>query len=75
MEEERKKPVDPHDIAVDKFTWSDNAEMALESMILAKCSMCSAVYDVEPDASDYDCFEGCGTTGSVTSPLVKLGMI
>lgn len=66
---------DPNlDEAVDGFTWYDIWGFALSNVVPARCECCETERDVEPDATNYDCFE-CGTPGSITSPLVKLGLV
>lgn len=59
---------------VDGFTWEEIEQMAKDSVVTARCIYCQAEVDVEPDAESYDCHE-CGGAGTVTSPLVKLGLV
>ena len=59
---------------IDGFTRSDIERMAFDSVVQARCSECEDIADVEPDARDYDC-HSCGAKGTVTSPLIKLGLI
>lgn len=60
--------------AVDGFTVGEIKEMAMDSVVTAICEVCYILHEVEPDARDYRCQE-CKTPRSVTSPLVKLGII
>jgi len=48
--------------------------MVVDSLVPARCTECGDEVDVEPDAEGYDCLS-CGSVGTVTSPLVKLGLI
>lgn len=66
---------DPDVEAVDGFTWAEIEEMALDSVVQARCTECKAEYSVEPDARKYDCYDGCGAKGTVTSLLIKLGLM
>ena len=66
---------DPHAIAVDGYTWEQIRYMVYDDVVDAKCSECGCEYRVEPDARNYDCYDGCGAHGTVTSPLVKLTLI
>jgi DNA-directed RNA polymerase subunit RPC12/RpoP len=65
---------DPSAVAVDGFTWAEIQEMTTNSIVTARCTECSECVSVEPDAREYDC-ESCGARRTVTSPLVKLGLI
>jgi hypothetical protein len=60
--------------AVDGFTWAELYAVRTESIVCARCTVCAAEHDVEPDATDYDCQE-CGAKDTVTSPLVKVGLL
>lgn len=60
--------------AVDGFSWDDVARFVLDDVVPARCSECGFERQVEPDAQLYDCFE-CGAEESVTSPLIKLGLV
>lgn len=59
---------------IDGFTAVEIRHMALDSVVQARCDDCGAIHDVEPDAESYDC-PSCDAKGSVTSPLIKLGLI
>lgn len=61
-------------IPVDGFSEEEIEQMVLDSIAQARCTECGDEMDVEPDAHGYDC-QSCGAAGSVTSPLVKLGLI
>ena len=61
--------------AVDGFTWREIRAMLTRGIATAVCAQCGHHYDVEPDARDYNCHEGCDALATVTSPLVKLGLI
>lgn len=61
--------------AVDGFTWRDIFAMVLCDTVTAVCEHCGCEYRVEPDAENYDCHAGCGSTGCVTSPIRKVGWI
>ena len=65
---------DPAAIVIDGFTVAEIRGFSRDSVVTARCSECGEEHDVEPDAEAYDC-DGCGTADSVTSPLVKLGLI
>lgn len=66
--------IDDGDIAIDGFTWAEIRAFVFDSVVTARCAACEAEHDVEPDAEDYTC-ESCQTEASVTSPLIKLGLI
>jgi len=65
---------DPSSKAVDGFTVSEIQRMTLDSVVTARCSKCDFDHSVEPDAEGYTC-QHCQSKGTVTSPLVKLGLI
>jgi len=65
---------DPDREIIDGFTAVEIRHMATDSVVQARCDDCGAIYDVEPDAESYDC-ASCEAKGSVTSPLIKLGLI
>lgn len=65
---------DPNAEAVDGFTVAQIEAFALDSLVEAVCSDCGERHTVEPDARGYRCWQ-CLTSGSITSPLVKLGLI
>ena len=65
---------DPDAPAVDGFAVGDIEAFVYDSVVDAVCEACGASHRVEPDASGYQCQE-CGDEGSVSSPLVKLGLI
>ena len=58
---------------VDGFTVGEIEYFLIDSVVTARCSDCDCEHEVEPDAEDYDC-QGCGALGTVTSPLIKLGL-
>lgn len=60
--------------AIDGFTVGDIAQMIERCLIPARCNACNEERRVQPDARGFDCLS-CGSAGSVTSPLVKLGFI
>ena len=60
--------------SIDSFTVAEIKAFSGDSVVTARCSECGEEHDVEPDATGYDC-DRCGTEESVTSPLVKLGLI
>lgn len=62
------------DEAVDGFTWNEIEEFARDSTVQARCTECGDYAVVEPDARDYEC-ASCGAEHSITSPLVKLGLV
>lgn len=62
------------DFTVDGFTEAEIEVMVFDSVVQARCTACGDIRDVEPDARGYDCHE-CGAKRTVTSPLVKLGLI
>jgi len=62
------------ELAVDGFTWGQINEMAKDSVAAARCVYCQAEQEVEPHARKYHCCE-CGGAETVTSPLVKLGLV
>lgn len=64
----------PDDEAVDGFTWREIDEFVRDSIVQARCTECGDYAGVEPDARDYEC-ASCGAEHSITSPLVKLGLI
>ncbi len=64
----------PEAPAIDGFTVAEIVQMAIDSLVPARCAECEAEHHIEPDAEGYDCQE-CHAPGSVTSPLVKLGFI
>lgn len=68
----------PDALAVDGFTVGEIADMALNSLpgacCPARCSECGAEQLVLPTASSCDC-QSCGAFDTVTSPLVKLGIV
>lgn len=68
---------DPDDnaIAIDEFTWGQIHHMLFDGLAQAICSKFGHEYTIELDAEEYDCLDGCGALGSVTSPLCKLGLI
>jgi len=59
---------------VDGFTYAEIELMVFDSVVTAKCDSCGDYCEVEPDARNYTC-HCCGAPKSVTSPLVKLGLI
>lgn len=59
---------------IDGFTVADIDAFSFDGVVLARCTECGDEREVEPDARRYRC-ESCGAIGSVTSPLVKLGLI
>lgn len=65
---------DDNTIAVDGYTWGELETFAFNPIVRARCIVCGAEHDVEPDAEELACDE-CGTARSVTSPLRKLGLI
>lgn len=65
---------DPTSVTIDGFTVAEIAELLVESLIPARCSACGEIARVEPDAEGYDCANCCGE-GTVTSPLIKLGLV
>lgn len=62
------------DEVIDGFTYSDIELMILDVTVDARCSECGAYVRVKSDAEGCDC-PNCDATGSVTSPLRKLGLI
>lgn len=62
------------DLTVDGFSEEDIERMFFDSVVDAKCTNCGDLAQVEPDARDYNCHY-CGALGTVTSPLIKLGLI
>lgn len=74
MIDKRQGPSQAGENAIDGFSQAEIQRMAFESVIQARCSDCDDIQDVEPDARGYDC-HSCGAQGTVTSPLVKLGLI
>jgi len=60
--------------AIDGFNVGEIKFFLIDSVVTARCSACEYEHEVEPDAENYPC-EGCGELSSVTSPLVKLGLI
>lgn len=48
--------------------------LLFDGMVEAVCSECGESHVVEPDARRYAC-AACGEKGTVTSPLVKLGLM
>lgn len=61
-------------LAIDGFTWGEIRAMATDSVVTARCVYCQDEREVEADAEKYDCYE-CGGAETITSPLVKLGLI
>jgi tRNA(Ile2) C34 agmatinyltransferase TiaS len=61
-------------IAIDGFTWGEIARMMLQDEVTARCASCKAEYEISPGDSGDHCRE-CGGRSTVTSPLVKLGLI
>lgn len=66
---------DPTAEAIDGFTVADIERFVYDDVVDAVCTECGAFYEVEPDAKDYNCHAGCKARGTVTSPLVKLGLV
>ncbi len=64
----------PDAIAIDGFTVAEIEVFIMDSVVEARCTSCDEITAVEPDARSYDC-EWCEAKGSVTSPLVKLGLV
>lgn len=62
------------DEGIDGFTEGELLTMLLDAIAIARCDACGEYAAVEPDARDYDC-HACDAEHSVTSPLVKLGLI
>jgi len=62
------------DLTVDGFSEEEIERMIFDSVVEARCTECGDLRSVEPDARDYDCHE-CGAERSVTSPLIKLGLV
>jgi hypothetical protein len=67
-------PEDDLEEVIDGFTGADLRTMFFDSVVFARCTECDHLVAVEPDAEDYDCPE-CDGKGTLTSPLVKLGII
>ena len=65
---------DDQEEAADGFSYRELERMLFDGAVDAQCSECGAYVHVEPDAEDYDC-PNCDATGTVTSPLRKLGLI
>lgn len=63
-----------NDIAVDGYTWAELRDMCFDGVVRARCVFCNDEWEVEPDARNYDC-HSCGAKQSISSPLVKLGLI
>jgi len=61
-------------LEVDGFSEEEIMGMVLDSVVTARCTECGCEREVEPDAENYDCFE-CDGTETITSPLVKMGLI
>lgn len=66
--------VNPDDEAIDGFTWEEIAIMSLDPIVDAICDRCGAHTEVPPMVCHVDCDE-CGAAASITSPLVKIGMV
>ena len=64
----------PTAIAIDGFTVDQIIEMLVDSVATARCSVCNGEQSVEPDARDGAC-SSCGAIDTVTSPLIKLGLV
>lgn len=62
------------DEAIDGFTMAELQAMVFDGVAFARCTECGDISVVETDARDYDC-QLCQAEHSVTSPLVKLGLI
>jgi len=73
MNFDNRRDRDP-DLTVDGFTEEEIERMVFDSVVDAKCTECGDLTQVEPDARGYDC-HSCGGKGTVTSPLIKLGLI
>lgn len=65
---------EPHEEAVDGFTFAELERMAYDDVVTARCTHCHAEHEVEPDAENYTCHK-CKAPRAVTSPLRKLGLI
>ncbi len=65
---------DDHAEAIDGFTVGEVKFFLIDSVVRARCSACGCEHEVEPDAEEYPC-DGCAEEHSVTSPLIKLGLI
>lgn len=65
---------DDQALTVDGFTVGEIKFFLIDSVVIARCACCECEHEVEPDAARYPC-EGRGQFDSVTSPLVKLGLI
>ena len=57
-----------------EYTYEELRDMILDSVVAAECSNCGCEHRVEPDASGYDC-SACGAEGTVTSPLIIMGLM
>ena len=62
------------DIVVDGYTWAEIKAMFYDGVAQARCALCQEEQQVEPDARNYDC-HSCGGKQSVSSPLVKIGLM
>lgn len=59
----------------DEYTLEDMQHFVWDSICPAYCSACKEhVGDFEPDAYNYDCHDGCGSKGTVSSILILVGI-
>lgn len=66
---------DSDPLGTDGYTFDEIQSMVFDSVVFARCSECGTEYEVEPDARGYPCRAGCGSEGTVTSPLIKLHLM
>ncbi len=62
------------DPAVDAFTWGDIERMKRRAVVEARCAYCRELVAVDRGAKNRDC-PRCGGSETVSSPLVKLGVV
>jgi len=72
----KNKPADGSDeaMAIDGYTWAEIEAMVHDATVVARCVYCQHELEIEPDARGYDCHE-CGGAETITSPLIKLGLV